>query len=141
MSPSFNEAKRRQTKSERLEKIRVKKLEIIYSGGKAATGKRKGCQKGPGQGWLPQSDQGLQLLCVSRAGPARRVLGFSRQRLGDRVSCNSNLGRVTFLSQPLPQLSTSCQLRQNTTTLYPLVSLECRNRLLSEGPKCKLVPY
>ena len=45
LSPGFNEGKRRQMKSERLEKIRVKKLEIIYSGGKAATGKRKGCQR------------------------------------------------------------------------------------------------
>ena len=56
LSPGLNEAKRRQTKSKRLEKIRVKKLDIIYSGGKAATGKRKGCQR-PGQEWLPQSGQ------------------------------------------------------------------------------------
>lgn len=71
IEPRLNEAKRRQTKSKRLEKIRVKKLEIIYSGGKAATGKRKGCQR-PGQEWLPQSGQRMHLLCVSRAGPTRR---------------------------------------------------------------------
>ena len=141
LSPGLSKVKRRQTKPENLEKMSLKIRNHLFWGKSSYRGK-EGMPKAQGRSGHPQSDQWVQLLRVSSVGLARRVLGFS---LGQRLADRGVLQLQPWTDYlPIPTFASAIHtlpIKAEYNQPLPLVSLECRKGLSSEGLKCKQFLY